>query len=189
MSRSRTALAVTIMLLSVAFAVGCGTAPTSPTATATAVSPAARSAAPASLLPSPLTQPVLDLLWKSVSIIGSLGGSLTDGLWRVNIPPGAIDGFATVSIGVPSLTATGCKLEINPVSANHFNQPVTLTIDCSTVPASELASWSIYWYNPGTGIWERVPGSTVDLTRKTVSAPLWHFSTYGAGPTASKAGW
>ena len=42
----------------------------------------------------------------------------------------------------------------------------------------------LYWYNPGTGIWERIPGKVEG--RKYV-AELQHFSLYGLA--RGKSGW
>lgn len=42
---------------------------------------------------------------------------------------------------------------------------------------------------PATKAWGPVEGSTVDLAKRTVSAPLQHFSAYAVGPKGGKAGW
>ena len=48
----------------------------------------------------------------------------------------------------------------------------------------------IVWLNPATNTWTPVAGSTVDLNRKIVTAPLQHFSAYAVGPiVGGKAGW
>ena len=64
-----------------------------------------------------------------------------------------------------------------------------LTVNCSSVPTDVLRTYVIFWYNPTTKTWVPVSGSTVNLTTKTVSAPLQHFSNYSVGPTGGKAGW
>jgi hypothetical protein len=105
------------------------------------------------------------------------------------IPAGAVDGTAQVALGVANTTSESCQLEIYPIEKNSFRVPVTLTIDCQSVPSDQLKSYLIWWYNPTTKTWVAVPGSKVDLVEKTVSAPLSHFSKYAAGPTPGKAGW
>lgn len=129
------------------------------------------------------------LIVRTLNLVGSVGGSLTNGRWKVVIPAGAVSGSAQVGIGVSSAISSSCQLEIYPADKNSFAKPVTLTFDCSSVPLSELKTWTIFWYNPATRAWEPVAGSKVDLTKKTVSAPLFHFSSYAAGPRGGKAGW
>ena len=130
-----------------------------------------------------------NLIVKVVGIVGSLGGSLTNGRWHIDVPAGAFDGTASVGIGVPSGTSPSCHLQILPADKNHFQKPVKLTADCSNVPTDELKTYGISWYNPATQTWEPVAGSTVDLVHKTVSAPLQHFSAYSVGPVGGRAGW
>jgi hypothetical protein len=132
---------------------------------------------------------VIGLVVKVVNLVGSIGGSLTNGRWRVDVPPNAIQGNASVSVGVRNLTAPDCELGIAPASLNHFSVPVRLTVDCSAVPSSDLAGYVIFWFNPATNQWVPVQGSQVDLVHKTVSAPLQHFSKYSVGPAGGKAGW
>ncbi len=132
---------------------------------------------------------LVGLVVRTLNVVGSLGGSLTNGRWRVDVPPNAIQGNASIGLGVQTLLSTDCQLEIAPASANHFAVPVQLTVDCRSVPSDQLANYVIYWFNPATARWVPVEGSRVDLTRKTVSAPLAHFSRYAVGPAGGKAGW
>lgn len=171
--------------------VGCGklTAPTNPSPAATI---AERNADSASLLGgvTSILSPLIRLIVQVLNVVGSVGGTLTNGRWQVTIPAGSINGSAQVSLGVPSLTSAACRLEIAPVSLNHFSQPVRLTADCRSVPSGELSGYVIFWYDPVAAAWTPVPGSTVDLVHKTVSAPLQHFSTYAVGPrNGGRAGW
>jgi hypothetical protein len=153
-----------------------------PEATTTQV---ARAAQPDGLIGS-IVGALVKLIYKVLDIVGSLGGSLTNGRWRVDVPAGAFDGTARVSIGVLTNTSPSCQLDISPADKNHFQKPVRLTVDCSSVPTDVLRNYTILWFNPTTNTWTPVAGSTVDLTRKTVSAPLEHFSSYAVG---NKAGW
>jgi len=122
-------------------------------------------------------------------LTGSLGGTVRSGRWRVEVPPGAVFGSANVSV-VPNSAHPGIvNLGIFPSEKNDFARPVRLVVDCRTVPTSKLRNWFISWYNPASGTWVRVPGSTVDTKKKFVSAPLSHFSMYCVGPEAGRAGW
>ena len=177
--------------LATAIVVGCGQLPTNPIAVAPQSFVPIEQTAPSSLLGvvGSILDPLVKLIWNTLQLVGNVGGSLSNGRWRVEIPSGAVAGNGTVSLGVQSSTAASCKLEISPSSLNHFSKPVKLTIDCGSVPSDQLKSYVIYWYNPTTGTWTEVAGSTVDLQHKTVSAPLYHFSTYAAGPRGGKGGW
>ena len=126
---------------------------------------------------------------QSVNLVGEVGGTLSNGRWRVEFPADAVDGGATIAIGVRTLTSQDCELEIAPVSKNQFVVPVQLIADCRAVPEAELAGYVIFWFNPATRQWVPVPDSKVDTVNKTVSAPLTHFSRYAVGPADGKAGW
>jgi hypothetical protein len=132
---------------------------------------------------------VVRLLFRVLTIVGNVGGSLSNGRWRVDVPAGAFDGSADIKLGVATSTSPNCQLEISPADKNHFSTPVRLTADCSSIPSDQLKNYIIYWANPQTRSWDPVAGSTVDLNRKTVSAPLQHFSGYSVGPAGGKAGW
>jgi len=177
------------LALAVGFAVGCGHMPTAPTATVQAAAGSAQQAAQPDGLIGNLLGGVLNLIFRVLNLVGSLGGSLSNGRWRVDIPANAVSGNGTVTLGVASASSPACQLEISPVSLNHFSTPVTLTVDCSSVSSYTLSSYVIYWYNPNTKVWTEVAGSKVDLSRKTVSAPLQHFSQYAVGPAGGRAGW
>lgn len=182
------------LVLVAGLAGGCGHTPTAPAT----VSPngaqqsdggrAVKPAAEADGLIGDLVGGVLRLVFRVLNLVGSLGGSLTNGRWRVDIPAGAVEGNATVSLGVSGAASADCQLEIQPSSKNQFAVPVRLTASCGGVPASELGDYVIFWYNPATGRWVEME-SRVDLVAKTVSAELQHFSQYAVGPSGSKASW
>jgi len=171
---------------------GCVELPTGPASRLQAASvPSGRSAQSTDLIGSVVSvvDGLVKLVFKALTIVGSVGGSLTNGRWRVDVPAGAFDGSATVRIGVIDDTSPSCQLEILPAEKNNFRIPVRLTASCSSVPAEQLKDYVIFWFNPATKTWVPVVGSTVDLTRKTVSAPLQHFSVYAVGAKGGKAGW
>lgn len=177
------------LVVAVSAAVGCGRMPTAPNAVEqTAIHDNGRTAEPDGLIGSVLDL-VVGLLVKVVNIVGSLGGSVTNGRWRIDVPPNAIEGNAAVSVAVVDASSPNVDLDILPASKNHFSVPVRVSAMCSNVPTAELRTYVIKWYNPATRKWVDVPGSTVDLSTKTVSAPLQHFSKYCVGPAQTKAGW
>jgi hypothetical protein len=178
--------------LALVFVIGCSQLPTAPSAAnEPTVTTAARSTEQASLLGivGDVLNPLVKLLVRTLSIVGNLGGTLTNGRWTVTLPAGAVDGSATISVAVPGLTSPACDLGITPADKNHFAVPARLTVDCAAVPLDQLRSYVIYWYDPSTRTWVPVAGSSVDLASKTVSAPLQHFSTYAVGPSGGRAGW
>lgn len=194
-----------ISLLGTSLLVGCGQMPTAPVpgtsqvgVTSQATPPAAPSplragqaVAPTGLLDGvgSVVGGLVGLIVKVLNLVGSVGGTLTNGRWKVVIPPNAVDGSAIVSLGVPSTTSPDCQLEITPATKNHFNVPVTLTVDCRSVPSDQLRQYVIYWYDPVSRTWTPVSGSRVDLVAKSVSAPLQHFSRYAVGPIGGRSGW
>lgn len=115
---------------------------------------------------------------------GALGAVLRTGLWTVQIPAGAFAGTATVSLNASASNPTVCGLEIAPASKNGFANPVTLT---ARIPLGMSASSArIEWFNPQTQAWDPVPGSSVNLLTRTVSAKIWHFSQYRVD---GRSGW
>lgn len=186
-----TRLVVTVLLgtFAIGLAAGCMESSTAPEPSPPAMS--GRAAEPSSLLGTVggVVDGLLKVVFKVLKVVGSVGGSLTNGRWRVDIPAGAFDGTATVGVGVRASDSPRVELEITPADKNGFLKPVRLTVNCSSVPTYELRNYVIFWFNPVTNAWEPMPNSTVDLTRKTVSAPLQHFSSYAVGPNGGKAGW
>lgn len=173
----------------IGLAAGCMESATAPEQTTPAMS--GRTAASSDLLGTVggAVTGLLKLVFKVLNVVGSVGGSLSNGRWRVDIPAGAFDGAATVGVGVRGSDAPRVELEITPADKNNFRTPVRLSVNCSSVPTWELRNYVIFWFNPATRTWDEVPGSSVDLNRKTVSAPLQHFSSYAVGPKGGKAGW
>lgn len=177
--------------LAIALAAGCIQLPTSPVNAQPESTASARTAQPDGLVGPVVSvaDALVKLVSKALTIVGNIGGSLSNGRWRLDVPAGAFDGSATVSIGVATTTSSSCQLEISPADKNNFSTPVRLTVDCSSVSSDQLKDYVILWFNPTTKTWVPVEGSTVDLTLKTVSAPLHHFSGYAVGPKGTKAGW
>lgn len=120
--------------------------------------------------------------------IGILGGIVSVGDFTVVFPPGALTRTATVTVSQPDLARPVVNLSISPASANRFLLPVLLTAKANRMDPPLLSVACISYYNPTTQKWEDLPGSSVSLLNLTVSAPLWHFSTYRVS-SGGKAGW
>ncbi len=117
------------------------------------------------------------------SIYGPVGGTVRCGRFRLDFPPGAFAGTATIQMAAPDSTVMLCDFSISPAELNDFSKPVLLTLDAGnlTVSASTL---TIYWYDRWTGLWVDMR-STRDLATGQVTQKLTHFSRYVGG----KAGW
>ena len=177
------------LALAVGLVVGCGQMPTAPTVTAQTAASSAQQGAQSDGLIGSLVGGLLNLIVRVLHIVGSIGGSLSNGRWQVDIPAGAVNGDGTVTLATASSSSPDCQLGITPSTLNGFSKPVTLTANCSGVSSTVLSTYVIYWYNPNTKVWEEVAGSKVDLARKVVTAPLMHFSQYAVGPSGGRAGW
>jgi len=171
------------VLLAVA---GCSTLPTQPTASNNA------SGGTSSFNGGSSEVLGLNLLGSSATTstrqIGLLGGIVSAGNFSLVIPPGALTTPATVTVSQPDAAHPLVNLSISPASANKFLLPVVLVADAKPMDKSLLAVAYISYYNPSTGRWERVANCSVDLLSLSVSAPLWHFSTYRV-ESGGKAGW
>ncbi len=177
-----------VLLLLAALVAGCSQLPTAPT-----VGPSASgvtTVAPHLDEPdSPATTveaPAVLSAESSRSLTPLLGGTVRAGQFRVIVPPGALRMPAVVKLRQADLSKREVQLEITPASANGFLVPVLLVADCSDMSARLLSVQTIYWWNPTAARWEAVVGAQVNLLGKSVSVPLWHFSTYKVD---GKAGW
>jgi hypothetical protein len=162
---------------------GCSTLPTSPVVDRGAGR--ASSSSEATLLADATTTVSAT---SSKTINGLLGGIVSAGNFKVVIPPLAIRGTATVTVTQPDVSAPVVELHISPETANRFALPVLLVADVSRLSPDLISVSYLSWYNPSTGQWERVQGSSVSLLNLTIQAPLQHFSTYRV-ERDGKAGW
>lgn len=130
----------------------------------------------------------------SVLIDDSAGGNLevgdeTVGHSGVSFPEGAFDGdsplpsdFKIVKVKVTRFGEVTAELHPEGVT---FKKPVWLSLsykgaDLTGIDESKLV---ILYLNENLEppVWEVVEGSVVDVQKKTVGAPLSHFSRYGVG--------
>lgn len=131
--------------------------------------------------------PGLEVAETAAEVSSSFGGSVSCGGVRVDVPAGALRDNGTVTMRW-SRADNVVDLGITPIDLNGFEQPVTLTMDATALPAGQRALAVVYWWNPEEQTWEEVPGSVADPATGRVSAPLHHFSQYTVG-LQSKAGW
>ena len=118
---------------------------------------------------------------------GSVGATLTSGKWTLQIPAGAFNGTATVTMtevtaadGTPTV-----DLSISDPSLNSFRRPVWLSHKDKGNDAKK-----IFWWDPTNQVWVEVPGQLIallDALGVEIKVPLFHFSTYSV--KGGKAGW
>jgi hypothetical protein len=167
---------------------GCSNLPTKPQGLATESMATVAGGSSSEALSLDLQSTTTSTLTTTRTIVGLLGGTVSAGNFTVVIPPTAITGTALVTVTQPDRTRPVVQLSITPASANKFSLPVLLVANAKTMDPSLLSVAYISYYNPSTGQWERVANSSVSLLDLTVTAPLWHFSTYRV-ESGGKAGW
>jgi len=156
---------------------GCGAAPSAP------VLPGDESARPVGIGTLPR------FAIRSVDLAGDLGGSIENGRWDLDVPAGAIEGDARVTMTVAYIKSGDCTMAIVPADKNKFDVPALLTVDCAALTNEQLAQSVILEFDPATRRWFEVAGSSVDVPRRTVSALVDHVARYTVGPAGGKAGW
>jgi hypothetical protein len=125
---------------------------------------------------------------QSSSIDGALGGRVSCQRFTLDVPPGAFEGTATVTIHVPDVNVLRCDLSITPESANQFLVPVTLKADLADTDALDPSNLLPVWHDQDAGVWREVPGWSVAPTTLVIQGPLSHFSEYGI-IFGTKGGW
>ena len=193
-SQTRKLLFAGLLAIGIAALAGCSQSPTAPVSTrpqagTSSVNPDNRWTEPPPLEAPPVsTVPVV----QAAGAVGSrtidplLGGTVVAGQFRVVVPPGALRQRAVVTVRQPRLDERVVQLEISPPSANGFLVPVLLIADCSDMDLKLLRLQTIFWWNPDLKRWDAVLDVQINLLGHTLTAPLWHFSTYKVG---GKAGW
>ena len=120
---------------------------------------------------------------------GHVGGHMELGRVALDVPPGAYKGLGQVKILLPDSLERGCALTVTPSQRNHFDVPVTLTFDCSDWTTDQIRRAGVMWYDEQRHQWVQID-TDMDLTNKTVSAQLVHFSQYKCDkPGHNKASW
>lgn len=117
--------------------------------------------------------------------ITAAGGTVatTSGAAKVLFAAGAFATDTAVTVAATPAPPANARLvagtayDFGPSGA--FAQPATITLRYlpTNLPGGALES-RLVLYTVAGGIWQAVPGSTVDTVAHTVSAPVSHFSTY-----------
>lgn len=208
-------LAVLVAALSIVSALGCGRLPSEPSPSSGAA-PVANSRAGAGVpmpqgkgapapsdlaLPvigpiiNPIINPIIDPIVKTVDtlltvtkpISGLVGGVVSAGSFRLDVPAGAISGDVTITMKTRGALV---HLEISPPEANGFSKPVKLTRSFPGMTERNLNQLGVFWYDPANNDWVLLDSSVSDPKAHTVSAQLEHFSTYQvANKSTGRAGW
>jgi len=129
------------------------------------------------------------LVNRIVDLAGDLGASVENGRWSLDVPAGAIEGGARITLGVTYAKSGECTMEVVPSDKNKFEVPALVTVDCAALTDEQLAQSVILEYDPATRRWSDVPGSVVDASHRNVSALVDHVARYTVGPAGGKAGW
>jgi len=178
---SRSSVSVSLSLLIAAFVAlpGCSDSPLY-----------TRSSSQVRVLQRPARGKIADVtsLADSTEVTRDLGGSLNVGdseigLSSLSVPPEAVEEATKVKLVKIKVNKLGdVSAELGP-DGFRFVRPVTFLLSYKGADLTDVdeATLRIYHYNTEAGVWELVPGSVPDTTRKIVSAPLWHFSRYVIG--------
>lgn len=111
------------------------------------------------------------------------------GCIRLRVPAGAIAGDAEIEIKARP-NGRGVELHIYPESMNHFQVPLELQTDLSSVSPAVREEMGWFWIDETTGDRVLLEESVVDPQTGRLSAPLHHFSKYEvANRNLGKAGW
>jgi adhesin/invasin len=129
----------------------------------------------------------VDVRVKNGAVVSPSGTTFTtlNGAVTVAVPSGAVSQTTNFTVE-PAASAPanprllpGTAFDFGPNGAT-FPQPVTLTIKYNPANvASDSPESGLQLYEVVGSAWRVVPGSTVNLTDKTVSGNVSHFSTYG----------
>lgn len=136
-----------------------------------------------------LIQDVVDWVVVATTWVGAdVDKVVTGSRYKLHFVPGSLETGAQVVI--KEKTPDRLEFELGPHGI-EFGEPVVLTIDFSGTNADTTSANydgggppELYWYNPGTEVWERIPGK-VEGTKYV--AELQHFSLYGLA--RGKGGW
>ena len=140
------------------------------------------------------TLPVKFRVEKGAVAAVKLGGTVTmnaqggavateDGSLTLTFPEGALSSATEISVKavaekLPGVAAWSTPIDLGPTGTT-FASPVTLKLqyDANKLPAGvPETALAVYTWTPDG--WAEVPGSMVDETENTVSAPISHFSYY-----------
>lgn len=118
------------------------------------------------------------------AVIDQKGGSLSIGGTTLDVPAGAVSGPTTFTVNKPNgelaYDFSATRETPNDVGSAGFPVPLTLMIDYSGVKHG-MKNPVVLWFRPD-GYAVPLP-TTVNRSRKTMSAQIHHFSIYGGADT------
>ncbi|MDO8500245.1 MAG: Ig-like domain-containing protein [Gemmatimonadaceae bacterium] len=130
----------------------------------------------------------VDVKVKNGAVVSPAGTSFSvlSGAVAVAVPAGAVSQTTNITVE-PAANAPpnprlmpGTAFDFGPNGAT-FSQPITLTIKYDTANvASDSPENGLQLYEANGSSWRVVPGSSANLTAKTVTGAVSHFSTYAA---------
>ena len=103
------------------------------------------------------------------------GGIVTNGIYSIHFPPGAVDEDTEITIEMPQYPYAVVRLGPHGI---QFNKEVIMSLDVDVID-SDAEEYQVLWYNEDTGVWEDIGGYMED---GAVKANLKHFSDYGDVP-------
>jgi hypothetical protein len=114
-------------------------------------------------------------------VIGAAGGVVSDGRYRIHVPPGAVTEPTTFELRYFEDGMTVFELLPHGV---EFHVPVTIVVDLTGTTLEKASDVSLYWYDEDAEDWVDVGGVWNRRNNRLVGTTT-HFSKWGSG----RAGW
>jgi len=122
-------------------------------------------------------------------MVGTQGGVVTaaGGVVTLNVPAGGVPQPTLISVRpaanpvADTRVLTSTAFDIGPLGS-QLQGVLTIRFDPAQLPAG-IAGESLQLYTISAGNWVLIPGSTVDLTAKTVTGPINGMGTYAIRST------
>ncbi len=100
------------------------------------------------------------------------GGTVSNGYFTLNFPPGALEEDTEITIEMPRYPEAVVRLGPHGI---QFLKEVTLSLPLGVVE-TEADDYMTIWFNEDVGLWEDIGGYVDD---GKIKADLEHFSEYG----------
>lgn len=162
---------------------------------ATSIEPPNASAKKVDPAGDPVTEPehaqssgkeVDNVLAKTVTIDGSVGGHFNVQSWVLTVPAGAFRGRAAITMTVSGTVNQNVVLSSAPATVMPFLRPVTLEYTkCRS--GEDIGNESIYTWDPALWAWVPAPNMTGDVASGTLRSQLPTLATFRI--RGGRAGW
>lgn len=127
-----------------------------------------------------------NVLTKTVTIDGSVGGHFNVQSWVLTVPAGAFRGKAAITMTVSGTVNQNVALSCSPATLMPFLRPVTLEYTkCRT--GEDIGNESIYTWDAALWAWVPAPNQTGDVTAGTLKSLLPNMATFRI--RGGRAGW